>query len=217
MRGTLRRLMHGDWQQRWDAGNINFHRRAVHPALLRHWTPRTGTVLVPLCGKTLDLRWLAERGHRVIGVELVERAVLAFFEEQHLAFDRHDGPLPSFVARDLPITIHQGDYFSLSKLRCDALWDRAALVALPLELRRAYAKHTDSLLAPDAFRLVVTLEYDQALVQGPPFSVPANEVRGYWPRLEMLERSDAPDEAPPKFRAAGATLAEAVWRSPVTG
>jgi len=210
------RLMYGDWQQRWDQGNINFHRREVHPALLRHWLPRTGTVLVPLCGKSVDLRWLAERGHRVIGVELVERAVRDFFAEQQLAFDRRDGALAAFVARDLPITIWQGDFFALTDMRCDALWDRAALVALPLELRRAYAKHADSLLAPNAFRLLVTLEYDQQLVQGPPFSVPANEVLDYWPNLELLDRREAVDETPPKFRAAGATLAEAVWRSPVT-
>jgi thiopurine S-methyltransferase len=81
-------------------------------------------------------------------------------------------------------------------------------------MRRAYAEHTDRLLAPSSFRLVVTLEYDQTLVNGPPFAVPADEVRAHWPDLELLDRREAHDEAPPKFRAAGVSLAESVWRSP---
>lgn len=205
---------HDDWLQRWAEGNIGFHRNAVHPALLRHWTPRSGSVLVPLCGKSLDLRWLAERGHAVEGVELAERAIQDFFAEQRLTFDRRDGALPAYVARELPITIHHGDYFALRRPRCDALYDRAALVALPSYLRRAYATHTNALLRDGAFRLVVTLEYDQALVQGPPFSVPPLEVLAHWPDLEPIDRRDAHDEAPPKFRAAGAALVEQVWRTP---
>lgn len=205
--------MHEDWLARWDSGNIGFHRRDVHPALLRHWLPRGGSVLVPLCGKSLDLRWLAERGHTVIGVELAERAIRDFFAEQRLAFDRREGALPAFVARDLPITLMCGDYFSFEGPPCDALYDRAALVALPPDRRAAYAAHTDRLLRPSAFRLVVTLEYEQSLVAGPPFSVPESEVLGHWPALECLERREATD-APPKFVAAGARLTEVVWGSP---
>jgi thiopurine S-methyltransferase len=206
--------MHDDWLQRWDSGNIHFHRSEVHSALRKHWQPRDGSVLVPLCGKSLDLRWLALRGHTVVGVELAERAIRDFFAEQRLTFDRLDGDLPAYVARELPITIHHGDYFALREPRCDALYDRAALVALPAELRAAYAAHTDTLLRDGAFRLVVTLEYDQSLVQGPPFAVPAAEVQSYWPDLQPIARRDARDESPPKFRAAGARLAETVWRSP---
>jgi thiopurine S-methyltransferase len=207
--------VHDDWLQRWESGNINFHRREVHPALLRHWRRRGGSVLVPLCGKSLDLRWLAEHGHTVVGVELAERAIRDFFAEQQLTFERRDAELPAYVARALPLTIYQGDYFALESPRCDALYDRAALVALPPSERRAYAAHSDSLLRPGADRLLVTLEYDQALVDGPPFSVPAVEVLGYWPDLEIVGRRDTHDEAPPKFRTAGvASLVETVWRSP---
>lgn len=209
--------MHDDWLQRWDSGNIGFHRHEVHAALRQHWRPRGGSVLVPLCGKSLDLRWLAERGHTVVGVELADRAIRDFFAERRLTFDRRDGELPAFVARELPITLYHGDYFALSGPRCDALYDRAALVALPPELRRAYAAHTDALLGDRAFRLVVTLEYDQTLVPGPPFSVPPLEVLGHWPDLEPIGRRAVPDEAPPKFRAAGVTLVEQVWRSPAGG
>ncbi|MBX3462889.1 MAG: thiopurine S-methyltransferase [Planctomycetes bacterium] len=203
-----------DWLQRWDSGNINFHRRDVHPALLRHWRPRGGSVLVPLCGKSLDLRWLAERGHTVVGVELAERAIRDFFAEQGLTFDRRDGVLPAFAARELPITLFQGDWFAFRAPPFDALYDRAALVALPPELRAAYAAHGDTLLREGAFRLVVALEYDQTLVPGPPFSVPGHEVRRLWPGLQEIERRSALDDVPPKFRAAGALLVETVWRAP---
>jgi thiopurine S-methyltransferase len=170
-------------------------------------------VLVPLCGKSLDLCWLAAQGHTVIGVELAERAILDFFAEQGLTFDRRDGVLPAYAARDLPLTIHHGDYFAFTTPPCDALYDRAALVALPPDLRRAYVAHTDTLLRAGAFRLVVTLDYDQALVAGPPFSVAADEVRDHWPLLEAIERYEDPDQVPPKFRAAGVVLVETVWRS----
>lgn len=205
--------MHEDWLRRWAEGNIGFHRHDVHPALAKHWQPDRGTVLVPLCGKSVDLRWLAERGHTVVGVELAERAIADFFAEQGLQCARQPGALPAWTAAALPITIYQGDYFALTGLACDAVYDRAALVALPPERRAAYAAHTDTLLRPGAFRLLVTLDYDQALVAGPPFSVPEAEVRGYWPELERLERQAANHDAPPKFRAAGAVLHEAVWRS----
>lgn len=204
---------HDHWLERWAAGNIGFHRRDVHPALPRHWQPRGGSVLVPLCGKSLDLRWLAERGHTVVGVELAERAVLDFFAEQELAFDRRDGALTAFAARELPITLYCGDWFAFRAPPCDALYDRAALVALPPDLRAAYAAHTDSLLREGAFRLVVTLDYEQELVPGPPFSVPGPEVRRHWPMLQPVDRYVA-DDAPPKFRAAGAQLHEAIWRAP---
>jgi thiopurine S-methyltransferase len=202
--------LHDPWLQRWDTGNIGFHRSAVHPALPRHWRPQGGSVLVPLCGKSLDLRWLAAQGHTVIGVELAERAIRDFFAEQQLTFERRDGALPAFAARELPITLFCGDYFAFRAPPCDALYDRGALVALPPELRAAYAAHTDSLLRADAFRLVVALEYEQALVPGPPFSVPGDEVRRHWPMLAAVERYAA-DDAPPKFRVAGAELVETVW------
>lgn len=205
--------MHEQWLQRWEQNNIGFHRAEVHPALPAHWRPRAGSVLVPLCGKSLDLRWLAERGHQVVGVELAERAIRDFFREQRLTFERRDGALPAYVARELPIEIHHGDYFQFAGRRCDALYDRAALVALPPGQRTAYAKHTDALLRAGAFRLVVTLEYEQALVQGPPFSVPATELRALWPGLAPVARQDAQGDAPPKFRAAGAALVEVVWSS----
>jgi thiopurine S-methyltransferase len=210
--------MHEFWLQRWAEGKLGFHRSEVNDALTRHWRAGAGSVLVPLCGKSLDLRWLAEQGHAVVGVELAERAVRDFFTEQGLAFDRRYGALPCFVARELPIAIWQGDVFALDGVRCDALYDRAALIALPPELRPRYAAHTDGLLRDGAERLVVTFAYDQTALDGPPYSVPDDELLGYWPELVCVERRDVRDDVPPRFREAGLSeITESVWRTPGPG
>ena len=172
-------------------------------------------MLVPLCGKSVDLWWLAERGHQVVGVELAEQAVCAFFAERGVEPNRCGGSPPVFRIEQPPIELHCGDYFDLDVPPCDALYDRAALVALPPELRPRYAAHTDKLLRPGADRLLITFEYEQTTVAGPPYSVAADEVLGYWPELERIEEHEAIDDAPPKFRANGLTsLTEVVWRSP---
>ncbi|MCB9917166.1 MAG: thiopurine S-methyltransferase [Planctomycetes bacterium] len=198
------------WLQRWADGRTAWHQHAGSSALRRHWRLRRGSVLVPLCGKSVDLRWLAEHGHSVVGVELAEQGIRAFFEEQGLEFEERGA---SFVATELPITIHWGDYFEFEGIRCDALYDRAALIALPPERRAAYVEHTNSLLVPDAERLVITLEYDQTRAEGPPYSVLPGEVNELFPMLQELERTDALAEAPPKFREAGIeAFTEVVWR-----
>lgn len=206
--------MHEDWIQRWEEGRIGFHEAEGNALLRRHWRGQGGRVLVPLCGKSVDMLWLARRGHAVVGAELAERAVRAFFDENGLAHERRDGASTVFASAEPPIELHCGDYFALRVPACDALYDRAALVALPPDVRPRYAAHTDSLLRPDAVRLLVTFEYDQARVQGPPFAVPADEVLGYWPALERVDERDVIEEAPPKFREAGLrSVTEVVWRS----
>lgn len=207
-----------DWLGRWREGRIGWHEARGNAALRRHWRrlPAGSRVLVPLCGKSRDLKWLADRGHAVVGIELSELAVATFFEEQALAFDRSAaGRLTRYRARAADITLYAGDYFEFGDTPCDALFDRGALVALQAAERPRYAEHTDSLLAPAAERLVITLEYDQSRVDGPPFAVRADELLGYWPDLELIERRNDIDDAPPKFREAGLEVFdEAVWRSP---
>lgn len=204
-----------DWLGRWREGRIGWHEPGGSAALCRHWPPQTagGTVLVPLCGKSEDLKWLADRGHQVVGVELSELAVLAFFEEHGLAFERRsDGTFERFRATGAAITLYAGDYFEFDHEPCNALFDRGALVAVPPEERPRYVERTHALLSPSATRLVVTLEYDQERAAGPPFSVPPDELLGYWPDLELVERRDDLENAPPKFREAGLdAFHEAVW------
>ncbi|QDH64287.1 thiopurine S-methyltransferase [Pseudomonas azotoformans] len=187
------------WQERWARNQIGFHLPEVNPYLLRYW-PALGLaqgakVLVPLCGKSLDLMWLASNGYHVFGVELSEQAVEAFFSEQSLTprITRH-GVFKVYQA-DL-IEIWCGDFFALDAgvlADCTALYDRAALIALPPLMRAQYAEQLNSLLRPGCQGLLITLDYDQTQKAGPPFAVPDDEVKvllGLQWSLEVLEAQD---------------------------
>jgi len=141
-----------------------------------------------------------------------------FFEESGLdyAIDG-SGPLPAYRARDLEITIYQGDYFEFPGSGFDALYDRGALVAMQPDLRPAYVEKTRQCVRSDAGCLIVTLEYDQALVEGPPFAVMPEELSDYWPGLQRVEARDDLETCPPKFRDAGLEdLHEVIWLRPAT-
>ncbi|AYF87177.1 MULTISPECIES: thiopurine S-methyltransferase [unclassified Pseudomonas] len=187
------------WQSRWAQNQIGFHLREINPYLERYW-PKLGLaqgcqVLVPLCGKTLDLVWLAGQGHKVLGVELAERAVEDFFTEQGLTPDvSQQGALRRYSMGDIEIL--QGDFFAVTAADvadCQALYDRAALIALPPSMRDDYMAHLHRILPARCDGLMVTLDYEQARLEGPPFSVPESEVRRHlaasW-EVEMLERND---------------------------
>ncbi|MNF73495.1 Thiopurine S-methyltransferase [compost metagenome] len=187
------------WQARWAENQIGFHQRETNPYLERYWSqlqlPTGCQVLVPLCGKTLDMLWLAGQGHRVLGVELAERAVEDFFAEQQLTpeVSRH-GVLRRYRAG--AIEILQGDFFALTSADvadCRALYDRAAIIALPPAMRDDYVAHLERILPRPCDGLMVTLDYEQARLDGPPFSVPVAEVRrrleAGWD-VELLERND---------------------------
>jgi thiopurine S-methyltransferase len=206
-----------EWLGRWEQGRIGWHESAGNVGLKKHWInlPPGSRVLVPLCGKARDLLWLAEAGCSVTGVELSRIAVEAFFTENELPFDaRSEQGMTRFRARDRDITLYSGDYLQFADEPFDALYDRGALVALPSDVRAAYASHTDRLLNDGALRIVITLEYDQSRVAGPPFSVMPEELLAFWPDLVRVDEVEDIDNAPPKFRAAGLEhMLEVVWRS----
>ena len=203
------------WLERWQEGRTGWHEPQGNASLKKYWRASGRRVLVPLCGKSADLKWLADQGNEVIGVELSELAIKAFFEEHALDYVVQDGELRCFIANDASIRVFCGDFFELQSLQCDAHYDRAALVAMPAELRPSYAAHAATLLTAGAEQLIITLEYDQAIANGPPFSVMPTEIRNYWPHLECLDAYDDLANAPPKFAVAGLTqLVEKVWRSP---
>lgn len=193
------------WFDRWREGQIGFHEGKPNELLDRHHRHLGANrrVLVPLCGKSEDLAFLAAHGHTVLGVELVEDAVKAFFAEHGISpqVTKHEHHVEYTHGA---ITIFAGDYFAVTPARagsCTALYDRAALVALPPELRPRYASHTRALLSPDTSAIVVTLEYDQSKLSGPPFAVREAEVREiYSPRAMRLveERDDTrrPERGP---------------------
>jgi thiopurine S-methyltransferase len=174
---------------RWSAGQIGFHEGEANQHLQAHASALGSgkRVLVPLCGKAEDLTYLAARGHQVVGVELVESAVSAFFEEhgakpkieQVGAFKRYSAP---------GVTIFVGDFFATTRELLgpvDALYDRAAIIALPEAMRVRYAKHVRTLMPVGAPGLIITVEYPQDQMSGPPFSVPEAELRAHYAGLKL--------------------------------
>jgi len=195
-----------DWLGRWAEGRIGWHEKEGSVGLHEHWPDiaADSRVLVPLCGKTPDLIWLATRGCNVTGVEISPIACKAFFEEQNLAFEvDSSASLDCYRATDIGVRIFCGDYFEFQDDPFDAIFDRASLVAMPESMRQSYVSHTRSLLKPGAYQLLVTLEYDQSAAQGPPWALAEDEVRRHWPELERLSCRNDIDNSPPKFRNAG--------------
>ncbi|NBD95885.1 MAG: thiopurine S-methyltransferase [Gammaproteobacteria bacterium] len=204
------------WHARWEGREIGFHRSDTHWALERHWHAISanghGRVLVPLSGKSLDMRWLADQGHDVVGVELSGQAVREFYDEWGKApTEIRMGSLRGWRAGN--IELFEGDFFDFETDRpFELFYDRAALVALPRDMRVDYLGHLRSQLSNEARGLLVTFEYDQSRMDGPPFSVPEDELMQYpGLRFELLERIDAlPDNA--RFAERGLTaLHECAW------
>ncbi|SFH73832.1 thiopurine S-methyltransferase [Pseudomonas guineae] len=176
--------MHAEfWQTRWSRSEIGFHLAEVNPYLQRYW-PALGLaegarVLVPLCGKSLDLAWLAAQGYQVIGVELAQRAVEDFFTEHELQpVVSEVGAFRCYQAGN--VEIYCGDFFALSAQQlvgCVGLYDRAALIALPAPMRERYVAHLTQVLPAGCQGLLVTLDYDQGQMEGPPFAVADDEVQ----------------------------------------
>jgi thiopurine S-methyltransferase len=201
----------------WEKGNTGWHQENGNTALRKFWPQLApgSRVLVPLCGKSTDLLWLAKQDYAVTGVELSEIAVRAFFDEADIQFEiSEQGELKWFRNLEYHLTIVCGDYFQFLDKPYDALYDRASLVALARQKRPTYIQHTNNLLKPGAAKLLLTLEYDQSRVAGPPFSILADEVKSYWPGLRRVGDRSACTNIPAKFRDAGMSeMVEAVWVS----
>ena len=164
-------------------------------------------MLVTLCGKTRDILWLCGQGHRVLGVEISPLAVRDFFAENSLT--------PSIFQQENfcrwesdGLTILQGDFFNLDRGQVqdiECVFDRASLVALPIELRQQYVRHSKSILPDNVKTLLVTFEYEQKVMDGPPFSVNEDELRDLYlddHEIIMLFKKDVLDEYP-QFQAQG--------------
>lgn len=209
------------WLKRWREGATGFHMDRITPLLEKYW-PSLGLdasarVLVPLCGKSLDMTWLVSQGHRVLGVELSPLAVEQFFTENGLRPAMHESPAGRhYVAEGIEIIC--GDIFDLDQATlasCSAAYDRAALIALPAEMRRRYVEHVYGGLAPAFRAMLLTLEYDQAIMDGPPFSVAADEVLALFSECATAAEVDRRDiiDREPKFAARGLNRLDSVtWR-----
>jgi thiopurine S-methyltransferase len=170
------------WLERWRQGRIGFHQTASNPWLVRYFKdlriPADSRVLVPLCGKSLDMLWIAEQGYRVLGVELSPVAVASFFQENEFPVD-HENRNEFISYRSGPIEILLGDFFDLKAGDLNGvvgIYDRAALVALPPDLRRRYASHLGAIVSAGLRILLLSFEYPEGFREGPPFSVTASEV-----------------------------------------
>jgi thiopurine S-methyltransferase len=206
------------WKERWSEGRIGFHEGRPNAHLVEHASFFEGRrrVLVPLCGKTVDLAYLASRGLAVVGVELVEDAARAFFEEAGVPAHRTvDGPLARWEGAGIEIVC--GDFFDVGASELggtfDACFDRAAIVALPPDMRRRYVDHLRTLLSPGARVLLVSFEHDGPKEE-PPFSVDEAEIRALHRGASIEEVGDADVTATsPAIVGRGARVVrETVWR-----
>jgi thiopurine S-methyltransferase len=209
------------WLERWRTNQIAFHQPSVSRHL-QHWWPElalgeAAKVFVPLCGKSLDLKWLAARGHPVLGVELSDTAIEAFCAENGIpARRRAEGAFDRYQADGLELL--RGDFFDLVPAHLDGVrgvYDRASLVAMPPALREAYARHMTALTAAGTVTLLVAFEYRQDQMKGPPFNVAEADVQrlyGADHRIELLGREDIL-ATEPRFVSKGVTaLHEACYR-----
>jgi thiopurine S-methyltransferase len=178
-------MEHSFWLQKWEKNEIAFHEKEANPLLVKFFGELNliagSHVFVPLCGKTLDIAWLLGKGYHVVGAELSEAAIRQLFAELGVAPQILElGPLKRYRAENIDIFV--GDIFELSAALLgpiDAIYDRAALVALPEAMRLRYAEHLRK-ITDTAPQLLVTYEYDQNLMAGPPFSVDNAEVQRHY-------------------------------------
>ncbi|WP_296238591.1 thiopurine S-methyltransferase [Psychrobacter sp. UBA5136] len=183
------------WQQRWQDGRIGFHKSDVNPQLIEYFSelavPIGSQVLVPLCGKSVDMVWLTHAGYDVVGVELVETAIQAFFAEQNItptiteftsAADKSTLKCYRGQLAGQTISLWAADIFALSATDIDdisAVYDRAALIALPAEMRADYSTQIVK-LSNNAPQLLITLNYNQSKKDGPPFSISQQQLQQYY-------------------------------------
>ncbi|WP_374322321.1 thiopurine S-methyltransferase [Aquipseudomonas alcaligenes] len=175
-------MEHSFWHDRWATNQIGFHQPAANPLLVTHCAalalPSAGRVLLPLCGKTLDIAWLLAAGYQVVGVELSELAVQQLFAELGATprIQVLNDALQRYETDNL--TVFVGDIFALNREQLgpvDAIYDRAALVALPATLRPRYASHLTA-ISTGARQLLISFDYEQSQLPGPPFAVLAEEL-----------------------------------------
>ena len=209
------------WQERWQKNEIGFHQQEINAHLQDYW-PRLGVaagsqVFVPLCGKSRDLLWLRARGHTVLGVELSPIAVRDFFRENTL--EPHSSRAGAFERCEADgLSILCGDFFNLTAEDLKGVagvYDRASLIALPPDMRPRYAAHLSAILPKGAAILLVTMEYRQAEMNGPPFSVSEDEVRQMYEKRYDVTRLYTKDilAENPRFRERGlSALSEKIYQ-----
>jgi len=182
------------WLERWKKREIGFDQGEVNSFMMKYFSSlklKEGSrIFVPLCGKTIDIAWLLEQGYEVVGVELSEQAIVELFDAMNV--------VPSITSvgehvmyTSQGITLYVGDIFQLTPQilgQIDAIYDRASLVALTMNLREKYTKHL-RMITNNAIQFLLCFEYDQSSMNGPPYCVDADEVHKHYAeyyRLKLL-------------------------------
>ena len=220
------------WQKRWQEGRIGFNQSAVNPLLIEYFNRLNLTagsrVFVPLCGKSIDMVWLATQGYDVVGVELVETAVQEFFAEQNIeptVYQQTDNPMIKYYQGQLSgqiITLWVADIFALTAKDIgiiNAVYDKAALIALPDDMRVRYSEQVRKLSSDTSKvdganneitpQLLLTLHYDQRKKNGPPFSIDGEQLERYYgDHYQICELSSVPSSI---GSAPDITVTEQVW------
>lgn len=188
------------WHDRWAKNEIGFHKSEANPFLVKYVhalaLSKGNRVFVPLCGKTLDIPWLLSNGYRVAGAELSALAIDQLFSGLGVTPTiTKSGRIAHYHANDIDIFV--GDLFDVTRTMLgpvDAIYDRAALVALPDTIRSRYTAHLTD-ITNHAPQLLICYEYDQRAAEGPPFSISHEEVRRHYAdqyQLTLLTSEDVP-------------------------
>ena len=184
------------WHQIWEDKKIGFHEAQVNPLVVDHFKALDlssgARIFLPLCGKTLDIKWLLDQGYQVVGAELSELAVRELFDSLSLEPEVYSrGKLTLYKGANIDIFV--GDLFDVTAElleSVDAVYDRAALIALPNSMREQYSQHLLT-ITHGAKQLLICLEYDQELMNGPPFSITEREVFEYYSKSHSITRLES--------------------------
>jgi thiopurine S-methyltransferase len=201
------------WLERWEREEIGFHEGVVNSYLIRFWSEmhvaKDSKVFVPLCGKSVDMQWLRQQGHSVVGVELSEIAAQAFYRENgYTPTLSVSEKFKQYEANELRILC--GDFFDLKRedlAGVHAVYDRASMVALPPDMRQRYAQHLVSILPAATQILLITFDYPQDEMPGPPFALSSAEVEMLFSKyadIRVLAQIDALPQNP-RFQQRGLT------------
>lgn len=200
------------WESRWNKNNTGFHMPEGYPGLQEHWESldlgQHPTVLVPLCGKSVDMIILEEKGASVTGVEISEKAILSFFDEHQQSYET-DSYAGFQIYKSENIELWKGDFLKFPKQALssiDLIYDKAALVALPPEKRTEYAKKLIDLSGPETSILLHHFFYPQEEMPGPPFSVSKSDIKEFFSgkfTIHLLEETQIPSKSLQPFQRRG--------------
>ncbi|XP_061839126.1 probable thiopurine S-methyltransferase [Nerophis lumbriciformis] len=204
-----------DWEQRWQEDKTGFHQAHIHKMLEGNIDKvlhgRTGVrFFFPLCGKAVDMKWLADMGHSVVGVEISEKAIKQFFEESNLTYSEEPVPaIPGakvYKSLEKNISLYNCDLYNFSSSiegKFGAMWDRGSFVAINPRDREKYSALIISLMADDCRYLLSTLMYNPKLYKGPPFVVPGEQVQSLFEKKCNVEQLLSEDVTGDRHRASG--------------